>query len=601
MALKSNIYITVTGIVILLLIFFVLNVIWFRPLFIRPFFYREMLEGLAGDPQTASKAKVPILYRQYRDEWNDLSTVSMEKKQERSRKNLRVLSSYKDSRLRPSDRISKQHLEWHLQLDEEGIPFSYHEMLINPYNGLQISLPGYLDTHHHISSKADVRAYIRRLEKLEWVMEQLFERMQESRRRKLLAPRVLLEASIDQMEHFIAPPPEKNFLYLSLQEKIDSIGIRNGEALLDKAGKAIELQVYPAYRRLIIYTRSLLSEAPEEAGLWARANGEDYYRFLLKKHTTLEWDPDSIHRLGIREVLRVKDEMIAQLAKMGISSDRRTVVEKVNALAVSPDYLLGYSISGRRQCESRFDSLIRYAESRAGEWFHDIPTTGLKVKRVPEFRQAGASSAFYEPAPIDGSAPGSFYIRMDILDHFPVFDMPTLAFHEGIPGHHFQLALQLESKDIPIYRKRYYNNAYIEGWAVYAERLMFESGAYENDPAGNLGRLRHELLRAARLVTDTGLHAKKWSRENAMLFLSKNSGLSREEIRSEVDRYLSDPGQACSYHLGMLHFLQVREQAKQALGDRFDLKDFHRVVLGEGMVSLSLLELLVDQYIAENR
>ena len=600
MVFKPNIYVIVIAGVIALALLLLVNMIWFRPLFIRHFFYREMLQGLAHDPQMASKAKVPLLYGWYKDRWNDLSVDALEKTQQRMRDNLRTLNGYKEARLRARNKISKQHLQWYLELEESGIPFNYQTYLINPYNGLQNVLPAYLDTHHYIAKKSDIKAYNKRLESTGFYVEQLIERMELARSRGSILPRHLLEASIVQMEEFTSVDPEKNFLYQSLTRKIELQGkiMRTGK-LLKSTRFALENSVYPAYRRLINYCRNLLSEAPIEAGVWAQPNGSDYYRFLLKKHTTQELDPDSIHRLGLQEVLRVKDEMVAAMKTIGISASRRDVLEKTNALAKQPENILGYSIQGRQQCEAGYDSLIRKAASRLDEWFFDKPRTGLEVKRVPEFKQKGSSGAYYEIAPIDGSTPASFYVRMDILDDFSIIDMPTLAYHEGIPGHHYQLALQLENKDIPLYRKRWYNNAYIEGWAVYAERLMFEQGMYENDPLGNLGRLRAELLRAARLVVDTGLHYKKWSRQNAIDFLEKNSGLSQEEIASEVDRYLSDPGQACSYHLGMLKFLELRDRAKKALGPDFDLREFHRVVLGEGMVPMFLLEQLVDDYIAE--
>jgi len=209
--------------------------------------------------------------------------------------------------------------------------------------------------------------------------------------------------------------------------------------------------------------------------------------------------------------------------------------------------------------------------------------------------------AYYEIPPMDGSGNGTFYVRMDILEDVPVFDMPTLAYHEAYPGHHLQLATHLESKSIPMYRKRFYNNGYIEGWAMYVERLMYEEGMYEDDPHANIGRLKAELFRAARMITDIGIHHKKWSRENAVLFLGKHSTLNKKHIESEVDRYTVDPAQGCSYTVGFQKMLALRDKAKNALGEQFDLKEYHDVVLEQGVVPLFVLEEMVDEYIQDKK
>lgn len=209
--------------------------------------------------------------------------------------------------------------------------------------------------------------------------------------------------------------------------------------------------------------------------------------------------------------------------------------------------------------------------------------------------------AYYEVPSMDGNGEGSFYVRLDVLDEEPNFKMPSLAFHEGIPGHHHQLAYYLEKESIPLYRKRFINNAYIEGWALYAENLMYEEGVYENDPYGNIGRLKFELLRAARLVADSGIHSKKWNKQTATLYLMANTGLSRKAAENEVDRYICDPGQATSYMIGYLKFKELKQRAKQELGSNFSIKKFHTAVLDKGIVPLEILEELVDNYISENK
>jgi len=587
-----------TGILIFIISVFIINLFWFRPFFIKHFFYLELIDGLKNDPQTATKVKVAYLYGKYKDRLNDQSISSIQIQDSLLKRSYARLQRYDDDHLNPTNRLSKEIISWHLETDIERIPFRYHKFLLNPYNGLQNSLPSYLDTYHYIEEESDADAYLQRLEAFGNYYEQVLERMEESRLRKIVPPAHLLEATIVQMEKFIEMSPDKNMLYTSFQHKLENCDEINGkDDFLNQAIEKIDKYVYPVFFRMINYCRDLKKESNPEDGNWALPNGDNYYKYLLKHHTTLDLTPEEIHQIGLKHTERIREEIEAELVNISFDPELNGLHQTLKELSQEDRFILGNSIEGRMKCLAKYDSLIQSANNVLTLYFDEFPKSKLEVKRVPEFKQEGSSNAYYEVPTLDGNGSGSFYVRLDNLDNSPVYDMPTLAYHEGVPGHHYQLALHLEKESIPIYRKRFYNNAYIEGWALYAERLMFEKGAYENDPYGNIGRLLAEWNRAARLVTDTGIHFIKWNKGQAISYLEANSGLNHQDVVQEIDRYISDPGQACSYYIGYLKILELRQLAKAKLGSNFNLKQFHSIILSEGMVPMTILENLVNEYI----
>lgn len=275
-----------------------------------------------------------------------------------------------------------------------------------------------------------------------------------------------------------------------------------------------------------------------------------------------------------------------------------TVGERMAVLARDPRFLLGNDDAGRRQALIRYQKLLDEVSARMPEYFRTLPARRLIVERVPQSQEKGTSGAYYQQAAMDGSRPGVFFANLRDMSELATWKMNTLAYHEGIPGHHLQISTALGLKDLPLIRQLTLYSAYAEGWALYAEQLAAEIGMYRNDPWGNLGRLQAELLRAARLVVDTGIHAQSWSREQAISYMVATTGMSEAEVTSEVERYMAMPGQACAYKVGELKILELRERAKAALGAKFSLKDFHTVILENGGMPLTLLEQLVNEWIA---
>jgi uncharacterized protein (DUF885 family) len=350
-------------------------------------------------------------------------------------------------------------------------------------------------------------------------------------------------------------------------------------------------------------TAALESQRPaaigQAAGVGRLPDGAAYYAAALRQMTTTDYTPEQVHALGLAEVARVSAQMDALLVSQGLATG--TVAARVQGLHKDPRFLLPNTDAGRQQLLLRYQQILDEVSARMPEYFRTVPSGKLLVQRVPTSAESGSAGAYYQAAAMDGSRPGTFFANLRDVGETATWTMKTLAYHEGIPGHHFQISTALSLKNLPLIRQEPLYSAYAEGWALYAERFASEIGMYKDDPFGDLGRLEAELFRAARLVVDTGLHAKGWTREQAIAYMATTTGMNQSEVITEVERYMGNPGQACAYKVGQLKILELRERAKAALGPKFDLKDFHAVVLENGGVPLTVLERLVDEWIAKTR
>jgi uncharacterized protein (DUF885 family) len=339
--------------------------------------------------------------------------------------------------------------------------------------------------------------------------------------------------------------------------------------------------------------------AAQGAGVDRLPDGAAYYAASLKQMTTTDYTPAQVHALGLSEVARVGAEMDTLLKSQGLVDG--TVAARVQALHKDPRFLLPNTDEGRRQLLAKYQQILDEVNARMPEYFRTVPTTKLSVERVPIAAEKGSAGAYYQPAAMDGSRPGVFFANLRDVQETATWTMKTLAYHEGIPGHHFQISIAQNLKDLPLIRQQTLYSSYAEGWALYAERLAAEIGMYKDDPFGDLGRLEAEMFRSTRLVVDTGLHAEGWSREQAIAYMVGTTGMNESEVISEVERYMGQPGQACAYKVGQIKILELRERAKSALGPKFNLKAFHAVVLENGGVPLTLLDTLVDEWIANTK
>ena len=483
------------------------------------------------------------------------------------------------------------------------LPADLSTYAISPMSGAQVQLTNFMETLHIVNNEKTARNYVARLETMGGKLDEITAEMRRQSRAGVILPPMLIERSLTVIHDTIAPAATENPLvttFVARMSRVKSLDPTRQHALEQQAAAAVRAGVYPAYERMRAALVALEpAAAGQAAGVGRLPDGAAYYATVLRQQTTTDYTPEQIHALGLSEVARISAGMDTLLRTQGLAAG--SVGERMAALGKDPRFLFPNDDDGRRQALARFRQILDEVSARMPEYFRTQPAQRLTVERVPEGLEKGSSGAYYLPASMDGSRPGTFFANLRDMTELPQSEMKTLAYHEGIPGHHFQISIAHGLKGLPLIRQQPIYSAYAEGWALYAEQLAAEIGMYKDDPWGDLGRLQLELLRAARLVVDTGLHAKDWSREQAIDYMVNTTGLARGEVTSEVERYMADPGQACAYKVGELKILALRAKARAALGARFDLKDFHAVVLENGGVPLTLLEQLVDEWIARVR
>jgi uncharacterized protein (DUF885 family) len=470
---------------------------------------------------------------------------------------------------------------------------------ISPMFGTQVQLASFMQTLHVVKNEKTARSYVARLRAMGAKLDGLTAEMQRQSAAGVVMPPSLLEKSLTVIGDTIAPPPaESPFVttFVERMAKADGIDAQRQAALRDEAIEVVKTGVYPAYERM---RDALIAERPQAEGtadgVGRLPDGAAFYQAMLEQFTTTRYTPEHVHQLGLAEVARIDAEMDTLLDSQGLTEG--TVAERMTALRTDPRFLLPNTDEGREQLLAKYRSILDDVAGRMPGYFKTIPPGKLAVERVPASAEKGSAGAYYNPAAMDGSRPGTFFANLRDTSETPTWGMKTLAYHEGIPGHHFQIATARGLEGLPFIRQQPIYPAYSEGWALYAERLMAEIGMYEDDPFGDLGRLQAEMFRAVRLVVDTGLHAKGWTREQAIEYMVNTTGMGESEVTSEVERYMALPGQALAYKVGQLKLLELRDKARAALGDRFNLKDFHTVVLENGAVPLTVLEQLVDEWL----
>jgi uncharacterized protein (DUF885 family) len=474
---------------------------------------------------------------------------------------------------------------------------------IAPMWGTQVQLASFLETAHTIRNAKSARNYLGRLAATGGKLDAVTAEMLRQARAGVVLPVALLDRAESGIRDTLAPSPGDNPLvttYAARMTAASGIDAHEQAELLRQATDTVRTQVYPAYQRMLAALETQRAAAVHQAaGVVRLPDGAAYYAAALRQMTTTDYTPDQIHALGLAEVTRVSAEMDQLLQAQGLKAG--TVGARVQALHKDPRYLLPDNDDGRQQLLNRYQQILDQVNARMPEYFRTVPAGKLLVERVPVAAEKGSAGAYYQQAAMDGSRPGVFFANLRDVHETATWTMKTLAYHEGIPGHHFQISIAMNLQGLPLIRQQGVYTAYVEGWALYAERLAAEIGMYQDDPLGDLGRLEAELFRATRLVVDTGLHAQGWSREQAIAYMVATTGMNESEVVSEVERYMGQPGQACAYKVGQLKILELRERARQALGTRFNLRDFHAVVLENGSMPLTLLERVVDDWIARSK
>lgn len=579
---------------------FFVHVWYFKPAKIDWFYDRLFAQFALQSPEMLSSMRIlPPWLDFYSDKLDDASPAHDAQMSDLTRRDAEMLHRYDRNALDRDGQLSYDVLDYFLSIQVEGDRFRDHDFPVNQMFGVQSSLPNFMAQTHQVNNKHDADAYIARLGLFPKKFAQVIDGLKEREAKNILPPQFTVEEVLAQMQGFIAKPAQENMLYTSFKDKLGNIPAGNidqttRDALLARVKASIDRSVYPAYLQLIDYFTTLRPNAQGNYGAWHLPDGDAYYAWRVRQNTTTDMTPEQVHTLGLAEVARISTEMDAILKDKGLSEG--SIGARVQQLAHEPESTFPNTPEGKAAMLKRYQAILDEVNVELGDAFDVRPTLGVEVKAVPEFAEKTAPGAYYEPGSFDGTRPGAFYANMRDTEETPEWAMRTLAYHEGIPGHHFQISIAQELKGVPFFRRVLPFTAYAEGWALYAERLTWELG-FEKDPLDNLGRLRDEMMRAVRLVVDSGIHYKHWTREQAIQYMMENTGMAESDVTAEIERYFVAPGQALAYKAGMLKILELREKAKQALGPAFKLSEFHDQVLTHGSLPLALLERVIDDWI----
>ncbi len=569
------------------------NLIWFRPWNLNFFYEKVFAQVLFHEPELLSSLGLVERFgiTAHSGKLDDVSPAHQQEQLNLLKKNLAQLHEYPRERQTPSQRLSTHILDWFLSRAAEGERFQFHNYPVNQLFGVQSEFPSFMANTHRLLNRKDCDYYLMRLDALPVKFDQLLESLRLREEKKIIPPRFVVEKVLKEMSDFVAQPVGQNILAKSFQEraaKLHDLDENQRADYQQKVEQAITAKVYPSYQKLIAYFRGLLSKTTTDDGVWKLPDGDAFYTYILRENTTTNLSPAEVHQLGLSEVARIENEMRTLLDANGYAG--QSVGTAMVALSKDSHFLYPNDDTGRAAALAEYTRLIDQATERSQSLFLRSPKAKCEVRRVPEFKENTAPGAYYNGAAQDGSRPGVFFANMRDMNEVPKWSMPTLAYHEGVPGHHWQISTAQELTGLPQFRKVIPFTAYSEGWALYSEWLAKQAGWYEGDPFGDLGRLRDELFRAVRLVVDTGIHAQRWPREQAISYMLEKTGMGEKDVTAEIERYIVNPGQACAYKVGMLKFQELRARAQRELGSKFDQREFHDVMLRQGALPLEILD-----------
>ena len=523
------------------------------------------------------------------------------------REQLAKLATFPDAGLSPSARLNKGVVVYAMELGRDAAPFNYGDNTLSsamsesatPYvvsqqGGAYSAGPEFLDSAHKIETKADAEAYLARVHEIGRVMGEETDRIRRDAGLGVIAPDFILSNTIGQQEGILAVPAAQARLVSTLERKTREKGIAGDWAARCQA--IVEKDVYPALSTQLATLKGLQPKSTHDAGVWRLPNGEAYYRWLLREGTSTSLTPEEVHQMGLEQNKAIEARMDGLLKAQGLTQG--SVGERMTALGKDPKYLFPDTDAGREQLLTYLNGLISGVRPQLSKAFNLNLKAAVIAKRVPPDIQDGAGQGYMNTGSLDGSRPSTYYINLKSTQNWPKFSLPTLTYHETVPGHAWQGAYLTETGKLPMIRILLSGfNAYVEGYALYAEQLADEIGMYDADWAGRLGYLQGQKFRAVRLVVDTGLHAKRWSREQATDYMVGQTGRPRGGMQREIDRYCVWPGQACSYKVGHNEWNRLRDDARARLGARFDIKAFHEV-LRVGRLPLVVLAQVVRDRLA---
>lgn len=563
----------------------------------------------------------------YIDRLSDASKAAGHRRQRYAERALAEMRAFDRSSLSAADKVS---FDVVVTATENAIDvgrFDYGGGATAPYvltqlTGAYTGLPDFLASQHPVTNREQADAYVTRLNGYSRMLDQEIAVLRADARAGVIPPNFALlhvdgqkrTGAIPQLEAFYATPAAENVLVTSFRDKLSRVeGIADGDKqrLVQRAQQAVERRIYPAYHRQVEALTALLPRATSHAGIGHLPQAEAMYAASLKSNTTTSMTPDEIHNMGVDLIRGFHSDMDSILRAQGLTQG--SVAERIRHLSSQPEQLYPNSQAGRDQLLADLNAQVQAIKARMPEVCGTLARANLEIKRVPEFTQAGAPGGYYQGAALDGSRPGAYYINLrpslddsgaekPYLEEWPKFTLPTLSYHEGIPGHHWQISIQQEAGAIPFIRSALLGfNAYAEGWGLYSEQLADEMGMYASNQLGRIGYLQSATFRASRLVCDTGLHAKGWTREAAIHSMMEATGDQESSVTTEIERYCVWPGQATGYMVGRQAINRMRDNARTALGQRFDIKGFHDAILTNGSTPLSVSESLVNEWVARVR
>lgn len=577
---------------------------WFRPVGVNNYINKATIEVLVDSPELLTQLGFidNTLLDFHSGRLADYTKAQDGETLAKLRRARAGLDRYGPEGLEDQELLSWRIAAWFFDDLIRQAEFEYGGYRITQISGVTVNLPQFLTDAHVIKNERSVRRYISRLDELGRVLGEVRVRVEDDRDHGVVPPDFVIEKALVGMRSFIDGGAETNPLVTTLPRKMEEIGLSEEKRAqyLAEATVAVESEVIPGYEAMIALFEELSRQTDHHAGIWRIPRGDEVYAAALKSNTTTDFTADEIHETGLSEVARIEAEMDAILVGQGLTEG--TVAERVRRLMEDPARQFPNTDEGRRQMLDYLNALNDDIMAIAGDYFITLPPQPLEIVRVPKYSQDSAPGGYYNPPALDGSRPGRFYINQKDTADNPKWTLPTLMVHEGSPGHHFQLSASQLIEGVPMLRKLSPFSAYSEGWALYAERIAkTDMGLYDDDPLGDLGRLQAEMFRAVRLVVDTGLHHKRWSREQAIEYMVSRTGMTDAEVTREIERYCVWPGQATAYKTGQLAILQMRADAEAALGDAFDLREFHEVVLMNGGMPLGILEGVVEEWVAEEQ
>jgi uncharacterized protein (DUF885 family) len=587
---RKGLTISLTAVAVMLLVFGIwfAKLIWFKPFNIDTFFERVYIEFLWNDPEALSQTGVlkPFWFSGYKNELTDVSPAATRRMAKVGRDNLEILEDYNKHGLNPKQVVSYDVFHWFLRTGVAAEPFLFHDYPITHISGAHIELPQFMGSLP-LKTESDIEHYLNRLRVVDEKFGTVIDALEERRKLGVVPPTHILQKVIVFCDAFYASPAKENTFYASFEKKLNTVESLENDSkqrYLDDCTLIVQNNVIPSYKRLSRYLLQLERSSLAIAGVWQLPNGDEYYRSCLLQQTTLSINPDSLYMLGKMEMARLKGEM--QILK-NLANNTFPKVFKTDSI-------------GRLETVKYFTSVSNSIKTLLPAYFNQLPRTELTVLEVPEYRANNSTFAFYIPPRGEPLSKGEMYVNTWKAENLTEHLAKTYAYHEGIPGHHLQKGIQAELTELPTFRRFLPFAAYTEGWAMYAEQLGHEMTGTE-DAWDKIGLLQSDLFRTARMMTDIGIHHKKWLREQAVDFMVDNASLSKDEAEDEVDRYIVWPGQGCAYKIGQLKFLELRQIAESKLGSDFDIKEFHDVIIGEGAMPLEVLEARIRTYIEKKK